>query len=346
VRLHLNENTAGASPVVSDAIKTMTRLDLARYPDYQRVTSLAARYFGVDPDWVVLTNGLDEGLHAVAQAAAVAFWRGSGDRARPANSSAPPTALVIEPAFEMYRQCAEAAGFDVVAVLPNDDLTCSLRDARAAVTPETRLAYLNDPNNPTGQALGEAFRDGIVDAAPKADILLDEAYAEFSGRTAIGPLLQQNRRIMVGRTFSKAFGLAGLRAGALVAHPDSLAPIRRALPPYNLNTCATRALEAALSDLNYVAWYVAQVAVSRALIAAGCGRLGLMSWPSEANFVLIRIGDDVSAVVRQLADRGVQVRDRSSAAGCQGCLRLTAGIAEHTQIALNALEDVLETRRR
>jgi hypothetical protein len=115
----------------------MTRVDLARYPDYQWVTSLAAGYFGVEPEWVVLTNGLDEGLHAVAQAAAVAFWRGSGDRARPATSSAPPTALVIEPAFEMYRLCAEAAGFDVVAVLPNDDLTCSLRSARGAHT-ETR----------------------------------------------------------------------------------------------------------------------------------------------------------------------------------------------------------------
>lgn len=346
MRLHLNENTAGASPVVIDAIKAMTRADLARYPDYRRVTRLAAGYFGVDPEWIVLTNGLDEGLHAVAQAAAVAFWRGAGDRVRPAARSAPPTALVIEPAFEMYRLCAEAAGFDVVAVLPNDDLTTSLRDARAAVTPETRLAYLNDPNNPTGQPLGQAFRDGILEAAPLAEVLLDEAYAEFSGRTAIGPLLHQNHRVIIGRTFSKAFGLAGLRAGALVAHPDSLAPIRRALPPYNLNACATRALDAALGDLDYVAWYVAQAAASRSLIAETCARLGLTNWPSETNFVLIRIGANVSAIVRRLAERGVEVRDRSTAAGCQGCLRLTAGIVDDTRIALTALEDVLATRGR
>lgn len=174
-------------------------------------------------------------------------------------------------------------------------------------------------------------------------MLLDEAYSEYSGRTAMG-LLDRCRNLVVGRTFAKAYGLAGLRVGALVAHPDTLAPLRQVLPPFPLNVCAVRALRAALDDPDYLAWSVLQAAESRRLLEAACRRLGLPFWPSEANFMLIRIGSNVAAVVAAMAVRGVLVRDRSQQPGCAGCCRITTGVVAHTRIAVTALDEALQAR--
>jgi len=175
-------------------------------------------------------------------------------------------------------------------------------------------------------------------------VFVDEAYADFSGRTAI-PLLDRYRNVVVGRTFAKAYGLAALRAGALVAHPDTLALFRRLLPPYSLNIAAVRALEAALRDRAYLDWYVGESLQSRQLIYDFCRRAGLAWWPSEANFVLVRVGDEVAGLVDALAQRGIFIRDKSKSPGCAGCVRITAGVAAHTRSCLAAMEDILASRQ-
>jgi histidinol-phosphate aminotransferase len=337
LRLHLNENTAGCSPAVLAALRSIPREEVARYPDYGPVTAACARHLGVEPDSLVLTNGLDEGLHVVAQYAAVAYWRTAARGAQPA-------ALVIEPAFEMYEACADAAGLDVIRVPPGPNLAFPLDAVLASITPASRLIYLNDPHNPSGLGMPAGAVERIADAAPHALVLVDEAYAEFSGRTVIGPLLTSRRNVIAGRTFAKAHGLAGLRAGALIAHPATLDPIRRILPPYGLNVCAARALEAAVADAAYLAWFVAEAATSRQLIYDACAAWNFPAWPSEANFVLVRVGPRAPELVAALARRGILVRDRSAQPGCAGCIRIAAGVVEHTRRCLAALEDVLASR--
>ncbi len=338
LRLHLNEHTAGCSPAVLAAIREIRREDIALYPDYTAVTDACQRHFGVDAGWVTLTNGLDEGLHAAAYAVA----RATGRQVE----GGTPAALVVEPAFEMYAACADAAGLGVRRVLPGDDPAFPVEACVAALSSDVRLIYLTDPNNPTGLAIPAGLVDRICETAPQALVMLDEAYGEYSGRTAIGPALDRRRNLVVGRTFAKAYGLAGLRVGAIVAHPDTLAPLRQVLPPFPLNICAVRALEAALEDRAYLEWSIAQAAESRGLVAGVCRRLGLHAWPSEANFVLVRVGDDVAGVVEEMAARGVLVRDRSRQPGCAGCCRITAGVVEHTKVAVAALEDALTASRR
>jgi histidinol-phosphate aminotransferase len=338
LRLHLNEHTGGCSPAVLAAIRAIRREDIALYPDYTSVTDACRRHFGVDKGWLTLTNGLDEGLHAAAYAVARANRRRVGSR--------PPVALVVEPAFEMYAVCADAAGLDVRRVLPGADPAFPIEAVFAALSSDVQLIYLTDPNNPTGLALPPGLVDRMCEAAPQALVMLDEAYGEYSGRTAIGPALGRRRNLAVGRTFAKAYGLAGLRVGAVVAHPETLAPLRQVLPPFPLNICAVRALEAALDDRAYLEWSIAQAAESRELVADACRRLGLHHWPSEANFVLVRIGDEVRRVVDEMAAGGVLVRDRSEQPGCAGCCRITAGVVEHTRIAIAALEDALTSARR
>ena len=332
LRLHLNENTAGGSPAVLAALPSIRRTDTSEYPDYSRVTAECEAYFGAQPGWVQITNGLDEGLHVVAQAAKLAHPDFD--------------AIVVEPAVEMYAACIAAVGGRQVTVSPAPDLSFPVDAVLAAITPQTRLIYLCDPNNPSGLPIPEGQIRQIAEAASQATILVDEAYAEFSGRTFIGPLLERYRNVVVGRTFAKAHGLAALRAGALVAHPDALAPLRRVLPPYSVNICAVVALRAAIADSAYVDWYVSQSARSRGLIYDWCRKRSLVFWPSEGNFVLVRAGDDAGAIVEALSAIGIYIRDKTRGPGCAGCIRITAGVVEETQRCLDALEGWYASRGR
>jgi histidinol-phosphate aminotransferase len=322
------------------AIRALAPEDVAFYPDSGPATSACERALGVPAGWVLLTNGLDEGLHLVAQSAAIAAGRAAGNRA-----GGGPHVLFAEPAFEMYAAAAEAARLEVVRVHPGRDLAFPESAVLAAISPATAAIYLTDPNNPTGLAIAPGAIERVAAAAPWATVLVDEAYADFSGRTAIGALLERHRNLVVGRTFSKAHGLAALRAGALVAHPDTLAPIRRIQPPFSLNVCALRGIEAALADRAHVDWSIAQSVESRRLVYEFCDRHGLRYWPSEANFVLVELGGDVPALVDRLAAQGVLIRDRSRAPGCAGCARITAAVVDRTRRGLEALEALLAASR-
>jgi len=329
----MNEHSTGCSPAVLDAVRAVTREDIARYEDPAASTRLAERWFGVDEGWLLLTNGLDDGLNAATQGMAASTRR----EPRAAHAAA----IVVEPAFEMYALYAAGANLDVVRVLPPASLAFDLDAVLGALSPDVRVIYLTDPNNPTGLAIPNGALGRICEAAPQAIVLLDEAYGEYSGRTAIGPMLDRYRNLIVGRTFAKAYGLAGLRIGAIIGHPDALAPSKRVLPPFGLNICAARALEAAFQDPAYVDWSVAQAHESKALVYDFCRRHKVAFWPSEANFVLMRVGDRASAVVAAMLERGFLLRDRTQLPGCAGCLRMTAGVVEHTRQALDALVDCL-----
>ncbi len=331
LRLHLNENTAGCSPRVIETLRAFTREQAAYYPDYDDAIAAAARWLKVEPAQVLLTNGLDEGILAVS----VAALRGSA-------AADPPEAIVVVPAFDMYAACADAAGGRVVEVPLGDDFTFPRDAVLRAIGARTRLVFLTNPNNPTGQAIPADAIEAIAAAASHATVLLDEAYADFSGDTWLAPgAFERLPNVVVGRTFAKACGLAGLRAGALVGAADRLAPLRRVVPPYSLNACAAAALPVALDDREYFDSYLRQVDESKRLLYAAFDRLGVRYWRSRANFVLACFGNDGAALIRALATRGIYVRDRSADAGCHGCVRITAGITEHTRTAIAAIEEVL-----
>ncbi|OFW04818.1 MAG: hypothetical protein A3H96_10420 [Acidobacteria bacterium RIFCSPLOWO2_02_FULL_67_36] len=328
LRLHLNENTAGCSPAVIAALRGLTRQQAAFYPDYDEATDAAAARLGVTADRLLLTNGLDEGILATA----VAAHRGSADS----------EAIVVLPAFDMYAACSDAAGGQVVEVPPPADLSFPLDRVLAAIGPRTRLVWLTTPNNPTGHSIPRDEIVRIASAAPQAIVFVDEAYADFAPATLLSdPVLDTLPNIVVGRTFAKAYGLAALRAGALVANPATLALLRRIVPPYSVNVCAALALPAACADTAYYEWYLGQVARSKALIYATLDRLGVGHWKSDANFVLARFRGDTARIVSALAARGMFVRDRSGDTGCAGCIRMTAGVFDDTRALAAALEEVL-----
>jgi histidinol-phosphate aminotransferase len=336
LRLHFNENTAGCSPAVVEALRGLTAEDIATYPDYQSVAARVARWLNVAPDSVVLTNGLDEGLQVVAQFGA---WHADA-----APRSGGVQFIQVDPAFEMFEVFAGIVRAEVVRIAPADDFAFPQQQVLDAIGPDTRVIYLIDPNNPTGLPLPPGAAETIAVAAPQAIVLVDEAYADFSGRTLIGPALDRCPNIVVGRTFAKGHGLAGLRIGALVGQAATISRLRPILPPFNVNVGAVRALEAALGDEAYLRWSVEQASESRRRVAAFCDRLQLPYWPGVGNFLLVRVGPRAAEITAALAARSIFVRDKSSAPGCAGCLRLTAGFVPHTDIMLSALEELLATR--
>lgn len=341
LRLHLNENTAGCSPRVLAAIRALTPLDVSTYPDYEAAVRETAQYLGVHPDWVVLTNGLDEGLlltaigYLVQRAPDALVTLG----ATPTPLNGQPEQILALPAFEPYTINAKALGARTVALAMSADFAFPTEAVLAAIGPNTRLVHVNTPHNPSGQTVAEADVRRIAEHAAHAVVLLDEAYHDFHGSHLLH-LVREYPNVIVGRTFSKAHGLAGMRVGVLVAPPALLEPIRYVMPLINLNAVAVAALRAALTDTEFVPWAVAQATESKALLYEALTRLGLRHWKSAANFVLVHGGDRTPELVRGMIARGVLVRDRSREPGCAGCFRVTAGVVEHTRRAVAALEDL------
>ena len=335
LRLHLNENTSGCSPAVIEALRAITPEMIAFYPDYAAPVAAVARRLGVAESHIALTNGLDEGILAACIAAVVA------DRSKTARTRQA-EAVVVVPAFDMQPACARAAGARVVEVCLDKDFGFPTPQLLEAMRPETRIVFITSPNNPTGMLAPAKAIQTIAQAAPHALIFVDEAYADFSGTTLIGSqIVEAHPNIVIGRTFSKAYGLAGLRCGAVIASPDLIARIQSVLPPYSINAAAVVALGAALDDRGHYERYLEEVRRSKAMVYDAFERLGIEYWPSAANFVLARFGEEARRVCRLLADRGIFVRDRSQHPLCDGCVRITVGVVAHTERCIDAIEEVL-----
>ncbi len=325
LRLDFNENTVGCSPRVLACMRTLDAETLARYPDREPVERDVARVLGLDAAQLLLTNGVDEAIHLLCST----------------YLEVEDEAIIVTPTFAMYSIFAKAEGAQVIQVRSGPDFTFPSESLRSKISPRTRLIAVANPNNPTGAAVSEKFLLQIADAAPQAALLVDEAYFEFHGETLLTRLARPSN-LFVARTFSKAYGLAGLRIGALVGEPKQMAMVRRVASPYNVNAIALAVLPEALQDTTYVENYAAEVRRNRDVLERKLGALGLHYWPSRCNFVLVRIGSLHAEFVHSLRERGILVRDRDSDPGCQGCVRLTVGSDEHTRTLIAALHNVVE----
>jgi histidinol-phosphate aminotransferase len=325
-RLDFNENTGGCSPRVMERLRQLQPEQLACYPEREPVEREVASFLGLPPQQVLLTNGVDEAIHLLCEA-----YLEPEDEA-----------IIVVPTFAMYEICAAATGARVISIPAGEDFRFPTAAVLArAANPKTRLIAIANPNNPTGAAAPVDELLSIARSAPQAAILVDEAYFEFCG----GSLLEYVREmpnLFVARTFSKAYGMAGFRAGVVVGAANQMQDLRRSCSPYNVNGIALACLPAALADQEYVGEYIGEVRSSRTRLEEEFRALGILFWPSQANFVLARIGPRHSEFVGSMKARGILVRDRSSDWGCDGCVRVTAGWQKHTERFLEALCDVLD----
>jgi histidinol-phosphate aminotransferase len=208
------------------------------------------------------------------------------------------------------------------------------------VTARTRLRAVANPNNPPGSVVSPGILVQLAQQASQAAVLVDEAYFEFYGESLIAAT-RRTPNLFVARTFSKAYGLAGLRSGVLIGNEASMRDVRRVASPYSVNNIALACLPVAIADQDYVRAYANEVREQRSRLQSQLSGWGLRYWPSQANFVLLEIGPSHRAFVDAMRDRGILVRDRSSDPSCDGCVRITLGLRDQTDRLIETMHDVL-----
>jgi histidinol-phosphate aminotransferase len=324
IRLDFNENTTGCSAAGLAALRGLSGKELAMYPEYEAPTKVLARYFRVKPAELVLTNGGDDALRV--------FF----DTFVEAGSHI----LICEPTFPMYRYYAEIAGARVEALRYSREMEFPLESVLKALRRKPRVFFLANPNNPTGTFVGKTIIEKILQAASRTAVVLDEAYSEFS-RVTVVPWISRHPNLFIAKTFSKAAGLAGLRLGAVIARRDSLALVRRALPPFPVNAAALAASVAAVRERSTIERYIRETKRLREWFGAELTLRNVRAYPSAGNFLLADFGGIGPAVFRRLARNGILIRERSKDLG-PGFARITIG----TQKELRAFLRILDSKGR
>ncbi|HEV8384445.1 MAG TPA: histidinol-phosphate transaminase [Candidatus Acidoferrales bacterium] len=322
LRLDFNENTAGCSPTVRAALRALSREQIGMYPEYEATRAHMAKYFRVAPEETILNNGVDDGLKLVFDCFV-----------EPGTS-----VFLVEPTFDMYRFYSALHGARVISERLDAELRVPMENVQRALRRhKPRVFLLANPNNPTGTLLSRNELKRILDAAPRTLVVVDEAYAEFSGVTVL-PWIRRYANLVVTRTFSKVMGLAGLRFGCLFANRALAAEMRKGQSPFPVNTAALVAAEAALRDAAHMRRTVAEVLRGRRLLENALRRLGARVYPSGGNFLLADFGNRAPRLVRALERQGILLRDRRRDFDRPGFIRITAGTRAQMRRLIRALE--------
>ena len=331
VELASNENPRGIGPRTRAAIERALG-DVARYPDgngFELKQALARRH-GVDMAQIVLGNGSNDVLELVAHA-----FLGPGR-----------AAVYSQHCFAVYPLATQARGARGIATAARD-YGHDLEAMAAAIDDETYVVWIANPNNPTGTLLAAEALEAFVRGVPeRVLVVVDEAYNEYLPpelKSDTVKWLRRHPNLVVTRTFSKAYGLAGLRVGYALAHASVADIMNRVRQPFNVNSLALAAATAALDDMEFVARSFAANLQGLRQLEAGVQRLGLDWIPSSGNFLTVRVGK-ANEVFRRLLKRGVIVRPVGGGYQLPEHLRVTVGTAEENDKFLSALAAAVQDR--
>ena len=325
MRLDFNENTVGCSPQVIDAIRKLTDSNvISMYPEYSQAQNKIAKFFGVGTEQMVFTNGTDEAISLLVDT----FIEPGGEL------------IVMSPSYAMYRFYGELGRAKIVEVEydAKRQLVFEVEKLLVAINQNTAAIFLANPNNPTGTAISRHQIIKILTAAPHAVVLIDEAYVEFADVSALD-LINEFPNLFVSRTFSKAYGMAGIRFGCLFSDAKNIEWVQKAQSPYSVNAVAVVAACAAIEDSAYLSRYVTEVRECRNFVEAEFDRLSIKYFKSSGNFLLFDVGHRAKEIRNQLALSRVLIRDRSYE--ISGCLRVTIGTKKQMTVFIQELERVL-----
>jgi len=315
-KLDWNECVRPPSPGVRDAlVELAAHGTLNWYPDVEatELRSALSDYTGVDPDAIRVFGGADAALEYIART----FLEDDDE------------VVWSPPTYDNVRVYVESCGARLQAAPVQSIWDPEPGALLAAVTPRTRMVYLVNPNNPTGTLYSADQIAALLWTCPDVGFVVDEAYGEFTGVTAAS-LVMAHPNLMVVRSFAKAFGLAGLRVGYVLSHPDNLRLIDRIRVGKNTSAAAQVAAVAALRDPEYLRATVAEVRLSMKMLADALGQMGLTVRTTPANFALVRVGDP-DTMCRFLANRLIFVRNRHHVPRLDGYMRITVGDTATTE---------------
>ncbi len=329
IKLASNENPYSPSPKVIKAIRNAS-VNINRYPDsgcfYLR-NKLANR-LKVSKDFLIFGNGSDE----IISLATKVFLSDKEE------------VVLAKPSFLMYDIFSNISGAFIKAVPLKKDLSYDLNAMAKAITVRTKIIFLGNPDNPSGKFFTQKQLEDFLKKVPKnVLVFIDEAYYEFVNSKdyvdSVG-LLKKHKNIIVSRTFSKMYGLAGLRIGYGIGHKEIIDLLNRARDPFNVNSLAQAAAVAALSDQPYYRKIAKEMNAQKTIIQKKLNELGLDHKESCTNFILIDLKKDAAKVTDRLMQKGIIVRNMNFC-GWHTCIRISIGQKEENQKFLNALEGVL-----
>ena len=322
IRINRNENDWGCSPAVLEALATLEPADICRYPDETPLQQALADRLDVPVDRVRITAAGDEAIRMVIEGLTA-----TGD-----------TVMIPTPEFPIFRWCAETRRRQVAAVPLDENYLYDL-PAIISAGRNAALVVLMSPHNPAGTTLSQDELGEILTVLGDTPVLLDEAYGEFTGMS-FSNMTNDFANLLVLKTFSKAYGLAGLRLGALIGQPRLLEQASEAQMPYAVGTPAIRAGLAALKDPSFVRMVRDEVTRNRERLREALAGMDIPSLPSGGNFVSAWFGPDASRICRRLSDAGVLVRNVGNEHRMPGWLRFTIGNRDSCRAAIRALEQV------
>ena len=331
MRLDFNENTLGCSPIVIRRLRKISSSSFSIYPEYGNLRKALAKYCKVREDEVLPTNATDEAIKTIIE---TYIEKGKDE-------------IVIPiPTFAMLKFYAQLNEAIIKEVVYNQDLSFPTKRIIDSISKKTKIVVLVNPNNPTGTSIKNQDIIKIIKKAEKnnALVLLDEAYYQFYGKTFV-PLIRKYDNLIVIQTFSKAFGLAGIRLGYIVSNQENINAMQKVLSPYSVNGVAAICAQAALKDLNYVQKYVKEIKQSKEILYSALDRLGIKYYQSDANFILIDADKMADVFCKKLKENGILARNRSSDVLLEGCVRITIGTKRQTKRLVNILEIIIKQIR-
>lgn len=318
------DGRAGYGGLLLDFNERTIGPDERLYPEYFNLTESIASYAGVASGQVMVTNGTDQAIDVI--------FRTFSDRGD--------AAVIPEPSFAMYGQYARINGNRIISPgYKKDGLDFPLKEVLSAIDSSTKLIVICNPNNPTGTLLPPAGIARIARKARRAIVYVDEAYYEFSGVTA-SDLIDKYPNIVVSRTFSKAFGLAGLRIGYVIARPGYITEMLKVRGPYDVNQVACRAAAGALADLKGAKRYIREVMEeSKPMVERFFKEQGITFYPSAGNFILFK-PENPRSVERILRQNGIALRSQDKP-GIKGTLRVTIGTKRQMRTFIDTYDKVV-----
>lgn len=328
LKLDWNESAIAPSRQVIEAIQKFlgNTHHLNWYPDLgaTRLRTALSAYAGVPADSILVTNGSDDALDLLCKT----YLDARDD------------VLVAWPTYGHFLVFARSRGLEPRRVVAADPFEIPTRAILDAIGPRTQMVYLASPNNPTGVVVPNDDIAMLCRTFPTTLFLVDEAYHEFCGKTAAG-LVERHPNLVVTRTFSKCFGIAGLRVGYLMTGPAVMHELRKLYNPKSVNVLAQVGAQAALSDRLFREDYVREVGLSREYLAAALRARGAEARSTEANFVLVRVREPMR-LVGALETAGVFVRDRSHLEGFEGWVRFTVGTVPQMKDLVDRIDRLLQ----
>ncbi|MBD3369543.1 aminotransferase class I/II-fold pyridoxal phosphate-dependent enzyme [Candidatus Fermentibacteria bacterium] len=320
LRLDFNEC---ADPL---SVAIPTTADPSVYPEYDSLLRRLAEAWELPRENLMLLNGSGEGLFVTA----FCF-------VEPGATSA----LVSDPTFALIPHCLEVAGAGLVKVRVTEELRFDTQGLEKALEDEPDVVVLASPDNPTGAVLPPGWIEGWCEKLPGTLFVIDEAYSEYTGKTVL-PLTRRLENLIVLRTFSKAWGLAGLRLGAAAGPPELLAQMRKVRLPYSVNSAAVSALLSLLPQRGEVLGRARETAERRGRLAESLRQRGLRVFEGRANFVLVDLGERAGKLCEFCRRSGILIRDRSYNEATRGMVRITVGTSSQNDFLVECIEAFLE----